>query len=76
MDEKPFRVNSWWNPVDETRGEVWYNGDKMYDVYINDIKRTSYPVYEVFGEHKSHLLAVGAACALAYRLVMKKEWEG
>ena len=75
QDSKPFRVNSWWNPIDDTRGEVWWDGVDRYIVYINEQRTDSYPVFLSFGVSKAHLLASGEACHLAYRLVMKKEWE-
>jgi hypothetical protein len=75
-DEKPFRVNSWCSPDTGTTGEVWWDGVDRYVVYVGGIRRASYPYYEVFGKVKGHLLAVGEACKLGYRLTMGKDWEG
>ena len=79
MPEKkpPFKVNDWWNPITDDRGEVWWNGDDAYVLYMNGEKEMTCPVYLDVGwsETHAHLVAVGEACHWGYLKTMKCEWK-
>ena len=76
-ERPPFRVNSWFNPVTDARGEVWYEG-WAFILYLNDEKLMTFPIFRLEGWTDTHceLVAAGEACHWGYKKVMGKDWEG
>jgi len=77
-ESPPFRVNSWFNSVTEDRGEVWWNGRDGYTLHVNGNLVGTWNVYFVpeWGETHANLIAVGEACRVGYKTVMKRDFPG
>ena len=72
----PHKVNSWYNPEDNDRGEVWYNGKDGYNIYLNDKRIDTLYISTIPGIQQvtMDLAAVGHACNIGYFRTMKKRW--
>lgn len=77
-EERPYKVNEWYNAETDVTTEVWFNGKDGFNIYWeNERVDTIYiPDLKEWGKNKCFLLAVGEACRIGYRLAFHKEFEG
>ena len=75
-DKKPFKVSQWWNVKADRHGEVWWNGKDGYQLWIDGKLIDTWNVYLIkeWGETHAHLIAVGEACRMGYKLTMGQDW--
>ena len=74
---RPHLVSSWWNPIKDYDGEVWFNGRDGYNIYLDTKDGAGWKLIDTlyFNAPESETSCVSNACGIGYFRTMGKEFK-